>query len=1070
MKHLYSILGVAASLLGATCLAAATPAPKARITLVEHTAAPDSAPGAPAGASPSIVRKQLPGEPVREAHLFAQKPKLGAEATEAVEVAFHERTTLVKIDASNDFRVISGGSCHENQVYSAGATCSVNVAFKGTGPGHRAGRLSFTSVESARPDVIGLQGETLGAAIAFTPAMITTLPQSDPNGVPLLYWPGDVVVDQGDNLYISDEFVGSKTASGVVYFMDGSQSMITIAGGGTTKVNSQGGRDWGVDTFLNSPIGLATDPFLDLYIAEFNGNSVDILEQNQLRDYIGLGTGNPANCTESSTPPSCNTLNLALSNPYWINVDNSGNLYFDDGNGYYLVPWSASTAKNLAAIPGAYNAGLLTPAPFSLDSLDDLYSVIAVGDDSCQIGGFNPNNDFEWIAAGSGICGYAANNVRAQNAEISPYITGFTTDVAGDLYFADAGNNVLRRVDAYNGLIRTVAGDFALGANDTGDGGPATIATLNSPIGVAVNSNGVIYTASYVSGAPGPYVTKKGTKVETIKPEKCVSNCGASTAAVIRQIGPQGQQNFPTALVGGQSGSKTILLTNVGNDYLNVTNQYLAGADPGDFVANGFLTSCNWKNTLPPGESCQLGYACAPKAAGLRTAQVILADNTATFQNVINLSCVGLAAPVTPTVVVNQPVNGAQYYNGSTVPVTVTVSNTIGPIATPPTGTVTLTLTNATTHAVVGTYGPFALTATGSTSQSNAYTTFPSLPIANYSVTAAYSGDTLDVAATSAADTFSIIQATPVVTISVPTGSTYVYGSSLPVSLTVSNANSLPVPPSAPTGTVTITITDETNPAKTIYNPVTLTVGTGGVSTYSTPDLYNYFPAGSYYITVVYNGDSINKTATSIPEPFTIIPATPTLSWPTPSFVYTGTPLSSTQLDALISSPLNLPGTFTYNPPAGTVENTVGTVTLNVTFTPTDNKDYNTVKGSVQLQVLQQITIAPKTTTTLVSKANPVSKGTAVELSATVKPVSGKATPTGEVTLFEGGKKLTTATLSSGAAKLSVTGLSAGTHILSAEYSGDKEHQGSTSKPVEQIVVTVGGAPSEPGIPGGSVR
>jgi FG-GAP-like repeat/Bacterial Ig-like domain (group 3) len=45
-----------------------------------------------------------------------------------------------------------------------------------------------------------------------------------------------------------------------------------------------------------------------------------------------------------------------------------------------------------------------------------------------------------------------------------------------------------------------------------------------------------------------------------------------------------------------------------------------------------------------------------------------------------------------------------------------------------------------------------------------------------------------------------------------------------------------------------------------------------------------------------------------------------------------------------------VPGTFVYNPPAGTVE-PVGTDTLSVTFTPTDSVDYTTATGSVQLVV-----------------------------------------------------------------------------------------------------------------------
>jgi hypothetical protein len=51
----------------------------------------------------------------------------------------------------------------------------------------------------------------------------------------------------------------------------------------------------------------------------------------------------------------------------------------------------------------------------------------------------------------------------------------------------------------------------------------------------------------------------------------------------------------------------------------------------------------------------------------------------------------------------------------------------------------------------------------------------------------------------------------------------------------------------------------------------------------------------------------------------------------------------------------SVPGTFVYNPPAGTIE-PVGTDTLSVTFTPTDTTDYTTATGTVQLVVTNPVT------------------------------------------------------------------------------------------------------------------
>jgi uncharacterized protein (TIGR03437 family) len=63
-------------------------------------------------------------------------------------------------------------------------------------------------------------------------------------------------------------------------------------------------------------------------------------------------------------------------------------------------------------------------------------------------------------------------------------------DAVGNLYFSDAANHVVRRVDTA-GIITTVAGNGPPGYS--GDGGPATAAQLNTPMGVGFDSEGNLY-------------------------------------------------------------------------------------------------------------------------------------------------------------------------------------------------------------------------------------------------------------------------------------------------------------------------------------------------------------------------------------------------------------------------------------------------------------------------------------------------------------------------------------------------------------------------------------------------
>ena len=68
-----------------------------------------------------------------------------------------------------------------------------------------------------------------------------------------------------------------------------------------------------------------------------------------------------------------------------------------------------------------------------------------------------------------------------------PYTVAF--DAAGNLYVADAGNNIVRKVKATTGIISTVAGKPQQ-AGYGGDGGPATGALIDFPEGIAFDAAG----------------------------------------------------------------------------------------------------------------------------------------------------------------------------------------------------------------------------------------------------------------------------------------------------------------------------------------------------------------------------------------------------------------------------------------------------------------------------------------------------------------------------------------------------------------------------------------------------
>lgn len=91
--------------------------------------------------------------------------------------------------------------------------------------------------------------------------------------------------------------------------------------------------------------------------------------------------------------------------------------------------------------------------------------------------------------AGTGIAGYSGDGGPASSARMN-YPVGITMDAAGNLIFADSANNRVRKIDVF-GKISTIAGNGTAGYS--GDRGPATLASLNTPWGVTYDSAGNLY-------------------------------------------------------------------------------------------------------------------------------------------------------------------------------------------------------------------------------------------------------------------------------------------------------------------------------------------------------------------------------------------------------------------------------------------------------------------------------------------------------------------------------------------------------------------------------------------------
>ncbi len=97
-------------------------------------------------------------------------------------------------------------------------------------------------------------------------------------------------------------------------------------------------------------------------------------------------------------------------------------------------------------------------------------------------------------------------------------------------------------------------------------------------------------------------------------------------------------------------------------------------------------------------------------------------------------------------------------------------------------------------------------------------------------------------------------------------------------------------------------------------------------------------------------GNSTFPPAPPVSQSFHVTKASPTITWPQPAPFTFGGALGSGQLNASA----NVPGTFVYTPPAGTVLLVGNGQTLSVTFTPADSVDYATVTASTTINVISK--------------------------------------------------------------------------------------------------------------------
>lgn len=157
------------------------------------------------------------------------------------------------------------------------------------------------------------------------------------------------------------------------------------------------------------------------------------------------------------------------------------------GQGYTLSIVAGGGTSQSFGIPATQ--ALVVPLGVTVDSAGNLL-IADMGDFISEV---TPGGIISALAGSRSSVGFAGDGGPATAAEL--YLNplshgGIATDPAGNVYFADTGNQRVRKIAA-NGVITTVAGGGSLFHQSLG--GPATAAFLAGPTGVAMDSSGNLY-------------------------------------------------------------------------------------------------------------------------------------------------------------------------------------------------------------------------------------------------------------------------------------------------------------------------------------------------------------------------------------------------------------------------------------------------------------------------------------------------------------------------------------------------------------------------------------------------
>jgi sugar lactone lactonase YvrE len=268
----------------------------------------------------------------------------------------------------------------------------------------------------------------------------------------------------------------------------------TIAGKSGAGYSGDGGA--ATNANLYSPRNVTVDTVGNIFIADSSNYRIRKVDANGIITTVagksGSGFSGDGGAATNAILGTARGLAIDSANNLFI-ADTSNNRIRKVGTDGIITTVVGNGSSGYSGDGGAAtNSGLYYPYDVTVDTSGNLFIVDTRDNRIRQV----TTNSLISTIAGVGPVypssgSYSGDGGTATNAHLN-YPLGAAADTAGNVFVADTSNNRIRKVDT-NGIITIVAGKTV--ASYSGDGGAATNAYLNAPQDVAVDINGNLFIA-----------------------------------------------------------------------------------------------------------------------------------------------------------------------------------------------------------------------------------------------------------------------------------------------------------------------------------------------------------------------------------------------------------------------------------------------------------------------------------------------------------------------------------------------------------------------------------------------